>query len=623
VVETDPPGYFSTTPNTVTVNVMTLDEGYVVNFGDAPVGSSFASIHGTVFEDLNGNGVQDDGEQGIPNVWITLDGVRSVMTGLYGGYTFTVTSAGLHTVEESDPPGYFSTTPNTVTLDVQLGNGYTVDFGDAPDTADFAVIYGYVFLDVTGSGGPPQGKLGIRGVTVTLDGIHTARTNRYGWYMFSTAVSGTHTVVETDLPGYFSTTPNTVTLSVYLGQSYRIDFGDARDTSGFATIYGTVFEDEDLDGEWDVGERGISGVLLTLDGTVTTTTGLYGGYTFSTTVPGVHMVVETDPPNYESTTLNDVQVDVVLGNGYEVNFGDVEAGSIPTCTCPADGYEEDDVAVEAVRLPAGQMQLHDFCDDATDWITFTAQAGAFYTITTAAWGQRADTALALYDTDARTLLAFSDDFSGTTDFSSRIVWQAQADGVYYVRTSNRARLTGCHTEYELWIEEKVEVGVYLYLPLVMREYGPAAAGRPELYPQGIITHTCPDAYEVDDTWQQAHAILPGVPQVHSFDSDPQLYAADKDYVWFLIEPGDTLTLTVAQLTNTQTLLELYDGLGTFLGVTGTTRLVVESPTGGRYIVGVSPVNPTSAGCAHEVGYALLISKPERFTVYLPLVMREY
>jgi hypothetical protein len=453
-------------------------------------------------------------------------------------------------------------------------------------------------------------------VTVTLDGGATDTTGLYGSYTFSTTVAGVHTVVETDPPNYFSTTPNTVTLSVDLGQGYQVDFGDAPDTSDFAAIYGTVFHDTDSDGvwDWDLGELGISGVLITLDGTITATTGSYGSYTFSTTVPGAHTVVETDLPGYFSTTDNEVPVEVSLGNGYQVDFGDVLAS---LCTCPPDGYEGDDTWQQAKPISMGIVvsQTHDFCDDATDWITFTVQAYNVYTITTSSSGQRADTFLALFDTDASTLLAANDDYTGTTDYSSRIVWQAPADGVYYVRTTNRAGLTGCATDYHLWIEEQEQDQFFIYLPIVMRSYN-------EVSSTGVINHDCPDTYETDDTWQQAKPIT-GVVQVHSFDSDPQLYAADKDFVGFDVSAGRTITFTIVAITNTQTLLELWDEHGAALNVTGTIQLVWTPATAGRYYLSVSPLT-TTWGCAYEVGYNLLLTEmaPAR-GIYLPIIMRNY
>ncbi|MDH4138021.1 MAG: hypothetical protein OEW09_15080, partial [Anaerolineae bacterium] len=256
---------------------------------------TLATIYGTVFDDTNGDGVQGAGEVGIANVRLTLDDTITTTTKSDGSYMFFTTVTGTHTVVETDPDGYFSTTSNEVHVEVSMGNSYRVDFGDALDDSGFAAIRGIVFEDSDGDGVWDAGEVGIEGVTITLDGSATATTNLYGSYTFSTTVIGTHTVVESDPVGYFSTTSNEVHVDVELGHGYQVDFGDAPDSSNFASIHGIVFEDSDGDGVWDAGEVGIEGVTITLDGVIMTTTDLYGGYTFSTTVEGVHTVVETDP----------------------------------------------------------------------------------------------------------------------------------------------------------------------------------------------------------------------------------------------------------------------------------------------------------------------------------------
>jgi hypothetical protein len=438
-----------------------------------------------------------------------------------------------------------------------MGNSYRVDFGDAPDDSAFAAVYGTVFEDSDGDGVWDASEVGISDVTITLDDGSTTTTDLYGGYTFSTTVEGVHTVVETDPDDYFSTTSNEVHVDVELGHGYQVDFGDAPDGSPFAAIYGTVFDDSNSDKVWDASEVGISDVTITLDGAFVTTTDLYGGYTFSTAAEDIYTVVETDPDGYFSTTPNTVTLSVELGQCYQVDYGDVSMGG---CVCPPDSYEEDDVAGQAVGISVHVKQTHDFCDDATDWITFTAQAGDICTITTSSWGQRADTFFALFDTDAYTLLAANDDYEGVTDYSSRIVWQATADGIYYLRTTNRAGLTGCATDYDVLIESQAQPGPeqgFIYLPIVMKNHGGGGdtSHGNKVYPMGVISHACPDDYETDDTWQQVQQLMDaGIVQVHSFDSDPQRYAADKDFVWFDVSAGRTITFTVTSMTNTQTLL---------------------------------------------------------------------
>ena len=187
---------------------------------------------------------------------------------------------------------------------------------------------------------------------------------------------------------------------------------------------------------------------------------------------GTHTVIETDPLGYISTTPNEVDVEVSLGEQSRVDFGDRPEGP---CTCEADAYEDDDIPADANMLESGSgdRQAHDFCDDAVDWVKFDAQAGELYTITTSAWGGQADTSLALYDTDGQTQLATNDDHEGATDGSSQIVWEAPADGVYYVQVTNDQSYTGCETDYDIWAERNDATGKgYLYLPLVINSHHP-------------------------------------------------------------------------------------------------------------------------------------------------------
>jgi hypothetical protein len=86
-------------------------------------------IQGTVFHDTNSNGVMDTVELGLGGVTLTLDGLDTVMSDSAGYYAFAVTTIGVHEVVETDPPGYSSTTPNTVIVDV-VDADITVNFGD-------------------------------------------------------------------------------------------------------------------------------------------------------------------------------------------------------------------------------------------------------------------------------------------------------------------------------------------------------------------------------------------------------------------------------------------------------------------------------------------------------------
>jgi len=190
--------------------------------------STEAYISGTVFNDANGNGQQDDNESEIAGVTVTLDGSTTAVTNGTGQYQFLITNVGTHTVVETDPSGFMSTTPNKISIYVVLGQYYIANFGDAANLPDSATIYGTVFNDANGNGLQDDGEVGIPWVTVALDG-NTQLTNGLGQYTFQISTAGAHTVLETDPPGYKSTTPNDVSINIVLGSSYKADFGDVKD----------------------------------------------------------------------------------------------------------------------------------------------------------------------------------------------------------------------------------------------------------------------------------------------------------------------------------------------------------------------------------------------------------
>ena len=147
--ETDPAGYTSTTPNAVPVSVA-AGGAASANFGDQTVGS----ISGTVFNDLNGNGVQDPGEPGLGGVPVQLidpglDGILGTADDVIletattlpdGSYQFLGVLPGDYGVQETDPSGFTSATPNIVPVTVPLGGAGSANFGDQIEEPTAAVL---------------------------------------------------------------------------------------------------------------------------------------------------------------------------------------------------------------------------------------------------------------------------------------------------------------------------------------------------------------------------------------------------------------------------------------------------------------------------------------------------
>src|SRR5439155_6740318 len=70
-----------------------------------------ASIAGTVYNDVNGNGGFDSGvDTGISGVTVSLSGTSSgTTTTVNGAYSFTSLTAGTYNVDYTEPTGYANT----------------------------------------------------------------------------------------------------------------------------------------------------------------------------------------------------------------------------------------------------------------------------------------------------------------------------------------------------------------------------------------------------------------------------------------------------------------------------------------------------------------------------------
>ena len=317
------------------------------DFDDADFGyqQTDASIGDFVWNDLNGDGVQDGGEPGLGNVTLDLiddangngviDGGEMVLatqtTNGSGAYDFTGLAAGFYIVQVTDTNNVltnFTLTGGTDPLAVSLAAGQ--DFNDA----DFgyqqtnATIGDFVWNDLNGDGVQDGGEPGLGNVTLDLiddangngviDGgemvIATQTTNGSGAYDFTGLAAGDYIVQVTDTNNVLTTfnlTGGTDPLSVALsaGQDFNdADFGYQQTN---ASIGDFVWNDLNGDGVQDGGEPGLSNVTLDLiddangngviDGgemvIATQTTNGSGIYDFTNLSAGDYIVQVTDTNN--------------------------------------------------------------------------------------------------------------------------------------------------------------------------------------------------------------------------------------------------------------------------------------------------------------------------------------
>jgi prepilin-type N-terminal cleavage/methylation domain-containing protein len=224
VVETDPTGYTSTTPNTVAV-VVNPGEKYNVNFGDG-VNSPFGYVVGTVWDDVNADGIMS-GESGIPGVTVQLSNEMSAKTNSSGYYRITA-PIGAYTVTQFDLEGYTSTTSNTMSASLaSQGDSVIVNYGDMVGDA-LGTLAGHVYVDDDEDGVRDFGEAGISDVSITLSDGQSTVTDAGGYYKFSLD-AGKYDAYELDLDGYTSTTPNLVTdIWIKPDTSITLNFGDIK-----------------------------------------------------------------------------------------------------------------------------------------------------------------------------------------------------------------------------------------------------------------------------------------------------------------------------------------------------------------------------------------------------------
>lgn len=326
-----------------------------------------------IWLDADGDGVQDIGEPGLPNVSVGLyadDGtlLETAVTDLYGGYLFTEVPVGDYYVEVdegtlSGNSGDFTLSPGAVNPTAIFALAASVDNLDADFgyTNTNGVIGDFIWSDADGNGRQDPGEPGIDGVTVTLlnaDGtmVATTATEADGHYFFTGVTAGEYRVSVNVPAGYtlISSGPQTnaspsVPITLEAGGIYlNADFG--LQGSGLNTVSDRIWHDANRDGVADAGETGIGGVTVSLfadadgDGLIdagesiiaTAITDANGDFTFSDVPDGNYVIGIGDSggalADFDGTTADAVvgyrPLTGLSGNVSGTNFGYGRVGAI-------------------------------------------------------------------------------------------------------------------------------------------------------------------------------------------------------------------------------------------------------------------------------------------------------
>jgi SdrD B-like domain/FG-GAP-like repeat/FG-GAP repeat len=367
--EVQQPNFTQTSTNPAGITLVSGQTVTGINFGNIRNGR----ISGAIFNDLNGNGVHDAGDPGVPNATVNLVDtstgsiIRTIQSDNTGNYVFYSLPAGTFEVREVVPTGWiltFPVAPNpifytaTITASGQLGG---FEFGNFK----LFTVSGTKFEDLNGDGVRQSGEPGVVGFTIRLTNTGTAVvtnavTDAFGNYSFPNVGPGNYTIAEVQKTGWTQTSATPAGFQGISGSDRTgRDFGNFR----LITVTGNVFNDANGNTVKDNGELGIGGITVRLDfgsnGTIdaTTLTDANGNYSFPTLGPGKYTIsqlpkhgfIVTTPPGgaYTFTAASST-------NPTGLDFGDRTSAII------AVGEDAGNVPIVSVRSPVTKQELFSF-----------------------------------------------------------------------------------------------------------------------------------------------------------------------------------------------------------------------------------------------------------------------
>jgi large repetitive protein len=339
------------TPADNVISAITLASGTAsINnlFGERAV-----SLSGYVFKDPQRDGTDGGSEPRIAGVVIILRNSSGVeigrtTTGTDGGFAFNNLPAGSYTIEEVQPLGYGSSTPNSATVTLTAGGTQIVRFGETVSS-----IAGNVFVDGSDDGvRQSPAERGIPNTVITLSGTdaasgtvnRTVNTGADGAYVFEDVLAGTYVLTETQPATYADgkdsagsangTVANDAISAIALpAATDAISYNFGERGQGLA---GIVYDDLNRNGRADPSDTPIVGVIIQLQDTngvviATTTTGADGRYSFPDIEAGSYVLVQIQPDGYGDAAQNPsnrVPFTVVAGTRIDdIDFGE-RTGSI-------------------------------------------------------------------------------------------------------------------------------------------------------------------------------------------------------------------------------------------------------------------------------------------------------
>jgi len=343
-----------------------LSSGQLISNIDAGL-SSLLSIGDFVWDDHNGDGIQQANEKGIPNAQIEISdqfgNAYEVKTDQDGFYQFEGLPAGQYSLQFIAPPPFIPTLTNVGTsIDDNDYDGSPITLiyneGGSVDTIDAGFympgqIGDYVWEDTNTNGVQDSTEQGIEGIKLYLldqneNTIDSTETDENGAYTFSNLLPNQYTIKLDPGVSLIATiadqgsddtldSDGSTMDGMILSPIINIESGTSVDDVDFgliiqpATLSGFAWIDINADGQFQLEEQLLGNVnvgLYTPSGNLVDeqVSDLGGFFQFTEIIPGEYYVQFDEPNPFLFTTANqgndlsDSDVDGSNGDGTTVIF---------------------------------------------------------------------------------------------------------------------------------------------------------------------------------------------------------------------------------------------------------------------------------------------------------------
>lgn len=327
-------------------NLTTANLPITLNLGDnqsdtsSLIGYQLAdsSLTGLIYNDINGDAIQQTGENGLANVSLELNGIEQT-TDAQGIFSYSGLVAGHYEIVITDN--------NQILTNAQLTSAnlpYSIDILANQNITDAVFAYqfsqsnitGNVFDDLNADGLQQQNENGLAEVTIDLlqnaGVVQSTQTNASGVYNFNNLTAGDYTIIVTDNNAILSQgelTTNNQPYQVQLGDNQQHNEGNFGYSFINNRIYGHVYNDANRNGLFESEEMPMAQVELSLYKVTTTKSNVLeirvvtdnqGDYQFPQLTTGQYYVHVTIPNGYQiSPQNNDSYFDALTGNTEVIN----------------------------------------------------------------------------------------------------------------------------------------------------------------------------------------------------------------------------------------------------------------------------------------------------------------